>query len=56
MKRTLTALSLMIGVVVLTGCQTAKGTAVGAGIGAIAGDAKTGAIVGGTIGAMQDIF
>ena len=37
-------------------CATIGGTLVGAGIGAIAGDASLGAAVGGTAGAVVDIF
>ena len=41
---------------VITGCATIGGGLVGAGIGAIAGDAKMGAAVGATTGAVIDIF
>ena len=41
---------------VLTGCATVGGGLVGAGIGAIAGDAEMGAAVGATTGAVIDIF
>lgn len=41
---------------VLAGCATIGGGLVGAGIGAIAGDAKMGAAVGATTGAVIDIF
>lgn len=41
---------------VITGCATVGGGLVGAGIGAIAGDAKMGAAVGATTGAVIDIF
>lgn len=41
---------------VLVGCATLGGAAVGAGIGAIAGDARMGAAVGATAGAVVDIF
>ena len=37
-------------------CATVGGTLVGAGIGAIAGDAQMGAAVGGTAGLVVDIF
>ena len=40
---------------VAVGCATG-GTVVGAGIGAIAGDAEMGAAVGFTAGAVHDIF
>lgn len=41
---------------VLAGCATIGGGLVGAGIGAIAGDAEMGAAVGVTTGAVIDIF
>jgi hypothetical protein len=41
---------------VMAGCATVGGTVVGAGIGAIAGDAQAGAAVGMTAGAVHDIF
>ena len=41
---------------VISGCATVGGGLVGAGIGAIAGDAKMGAAVGATTGAVIDIF
>ena len=40
----------------ITACATVGGTLVGAGIGAIAGDARMGAAVGTTAGAVVDIF
>ena len=40
---------------VLEGCATAGGAAAGAGVGALAGDAKKGAVIGGTVGAVIDI-
>ncbi len=40
----------------LTGCATVGGTIVGGTIGGIAGDARMGAVVGGTTGAVIDIF
>jgi len=40
----------------LAGCATVGGGLVGAGIGAIAGDAEMGAAVGMTAGAVVDIF
>ncbi len=40
----------------VTGCATVGGAIVGAGIGAIAGDARMGAAVGATTGAVIDIF
>lgn len=43
-------------VIALARCSTVGGTVVGAGIGAMAGDAELGAAVGMTAGAVQDIF
>ncbi len=40
----------------LTACATTKGAAVGAGIGAIAGDAGKGAAIGASAGAVVDII
>ena len=45
-----------LAMVALVGCATIGGTVVGAGIGAIAGDAEMGAAVGATAGAVVDIF
>ncbi|SNS73086.1 hypothetical protein SAMN06295912_1145 [Sphingomonas laterariae] len=41
---------------VLAACATTKGAAVGAGIGAIAGDAGKGAAIGASAGAVVDII
>ena len=40
----------------LVGCATVGGGLIGAGIGSIAGDARMGAAVGMTAGAVVDIF
>lgn len=56
MKRQLTILMTVAVLFVAVGCATIGGTVVGAGIGAIAGDARTGAAVGMTAGAVYDIF
>ncbi|WP_427963459.1 hypothetical protein [Altererythrobacter sp.] len=40
----------------LAACATVGGSVVGAGIGALAGDARTGAAVGATAGAVVDLF
>ncbi len=40
----------------LSACATVGGAAIGAGIGALAGDAETGMAVGATTGAVIDIF
>jgi uncharacterized membrane protein len=56
MKKTSKIFFVTIMLVVITGCATVGGGLVGAGIGAIAGDAKMGAAVGATTGAVIDIF
>ena len=43
-------------VVVVTGCATAAGGLVGAGIGRAAGDTTTGALIGTGVGMMIDIL
>ena len=48
--------SILIIAVVTVACATIGGTLIGAGIGAIAGDAGMGAAVGATAGAVVDIF
>ena len=40
----------------LLGCSTVKGTAMGAGIGYVLGDAQTGAAIGATAGLIKDIW
>lgn len=56
MKRKLTVLIFLIGIITVTGCATAGGTAIGAGIGSLSGDTKTGALIGGGAGLMIDVF
>ena len=56
MKRILKGSVIGFTMIVLVGCATIGGTLVGAGIGAIAGDAEMGAAVGFTAGAVVDIF
>lgn len=56
MKNLLFKPAIGIAALVLVGCATVGGTVVGAGIGALAGDAKLGAGVGMTAGAVVDIF
>jgi len=56
MKLTLSRIFAILAVVALTGCATAAGTAVGAGIGSVAGDTKTGAVIGGSVGLLYDVF
>jgi hypothetical protein len=40
----------------IVGCATTKGAAVGAGIGALAGDAGKGAAIGASVGTVVDII
>jgi len=54
-KATLPALLFAIGLV-LAGCATVGGAAVGGSIGYLYGDARMGAAVGATTGAVIDIF
>ena len=56
MKRVLIVLNILAFSLLLAACATIGGTIVGAGIGAIAGDAEMGAAVGATSGAVIDIF
>jgi hypothetical protein len=56
MKNTLLNPLAGLMLVVLVGCATVGGTLVGAGIGAISGDAELGAAVGGTAGLVVDLF
>lgn len=56
MKKSSRILFAAIVLTVITGCATIGGGLVGAGIGAIAGDARMGAAVGATTGAVIDIF
>jgi hypothetical protein len=46
----------LLAVMPLAGCRTMGGAAVGAGIGAIAGDAGMGAAVGASVGLLADII
>ena len=46
----------IIGATGLTACATTKGAAVGAGIGAIAGDASKGAAIGASVGTVVGIL
>ncbi len=56
MKRVLIVSNILAFSLFLAACATVGGTIVGAGIGAIAGDAEMGAAVGATSGAVIDIF
>lgn len=46
----------MIGAMMLNACATTKGAAVGAGIGALAGDTKKGAAIGASVGTVVGIL
>lgn len=56
MKRKLVIACTLSSLLILSACATATGTAVGAGVGYIAGDTKTGALIGGGTGLLMDIF
>ena len=56
MKKMLKSSIVVVSLLVVVGCATVGGTVVGAGIGAIAGDAEMGAAIGATAGAVVDIF
>ena len=56
MKHKLNAVFLMLCVFTLAACATAAGTAVGAGIGSISGNTETGAVIGGSVGLLYDVF
>jgi hypothetical protein len=56
MKRYIAMLIAAVMLLAAVGCATVRGTVVGAGIGALAGDAKLGAQIGMTVGAAHDIF
>jgi predicted small secreted protein len=46
----------IVGSMVITACATTKGAAVGAGIGALAGDTKKGAAIGASVGTVVGIL
>jgi hypothetical protein len=56
MKRNLKLLAAIAAIAVITGCATAAGGLVGAGIGRAAGDTTTGALIGSGIGMMIDVI
>ena len=56
MKRLLAVVLIIASLLVVTGCKTLGGAAVGAGIGALAGDAGTGAAVGAGVGTVLEII
>lgn len=56
MKRAVIIVYTLFSILTLSACATATGTAVGAGIGYVAGDTQTGALIGGGTGLLMDIF
>ncbi len=56
MRKRVIAMLAVATLLVAAGCATVGGTLLGAGIGAIAGDAGMGAAVGMTAGAVHDVF
>ena len=55
MKRKVTPVMLLMGMLMLAACGTIFGTAAGAGIGSISGNTRTGAVIGGGAGLIYDI-
>jgi hypothetical protein len=55
-KRIFTVVLISLTLVTVGGCKTVGGAAVGAGIGALAGDAGKGAVIGASVGAVADII
>ena len=56
MKRKVTALMVATSILILAACGTIIGTAGGAGIGAVAGSTRTGALIGSGAGLIYDIL
>jgi hypothetical protein len=56
MNRNLKLVAALVAIVVVTGCATAAGGLVGAGIGRAAGDTTTGALIGSGVGMMIDVL
>ncbi len=56
MKKEIQNLPAAVLLLLVAGCATVGGALIGGGIGHIAGDAKMGATVGATTGAVIDIF
>ena len=56
MRNTIRIPLAMLLALALLGCSTVKGTALGAGIGYVLGDAQTGAAIGATAGLIKDIW
>lgn len=56
MRRRLKLFATIAAIVIVTGCATAAGGLVGAGIGRATGDTTTGVLIGSGIGMMIDIM
>ena len=56
MKRKLQLAIAALAIVVIAGCATVAGTAIGAGIGSMSGNAGAGAAIGGGIGMLVDVL
>jgi len=56
MRRTLKLVATIAAIAIVTGCATAAGGLVGAGIGRAGGDTTTGVLIGSGIGMMIDIM
>jgi hypothetical protein len=56
MNRKLKLFAAVAAIAIVTGCATAAGGLVGAGIGRAAGDTTTGVLIGSGIGMMIDIM
>jgi hypothetical protein len=56
MTRVLKLAAALLAAVIVTGCATAAGGLVGAGIGRAAGDTTTGVLIGSGVGMMIDLM
>ena len=56
MKQKITTGIAALAMMILAGCATMAGTAIGAGIGSMSGNAGAGAAIGGGIGMLVDIL
>ena len=56
MKNKITMGIAAVALVIVAGCATVAGTAIGAGIGSMSGNAGAGAAIGGGIGMLVDIL
>lgn len=54
MKQIILGIGILLAASMLTSCATTSGALVGAGIGAIAGDARAGALIGAGLGLCED--